>query len=52
MSELILIPSEELLPRIKEGIIDVLKDIPLGEVKIEKMEWDEKGIMVWIQREK
>jgi len=52
MSEVVIIPSKELLPKIEEGIRNTLKSLPMEKIEIEKMEWVKEGIKVWIQKEK
>lgn len=49
------IPSDKLLPDIRKSVEEQLKHVMLpemGYLKIEKIDWTEKGLRVWIQTEK
>ena len=46
------VPSEQLLPEMEKSIREMMSNIMVGEKKkvvIEKIEWTEKGLRVWIQ---
>jgi hypothetical protein len=46
------VPSEQLLPDMEEGIKRMVENLMSGEKKkvvVEKVEWTEKGLRVWIQ---
>lgn len=49
------IPSDKLIPEIQKSVEEQLKQAMIPEIqviKIEKIDWTEKGLRVWILTEK